>query len=107
MLAKDGMFVIVVIIDRQKGTVRGSPDIISRGFVYLRESQELLKDTRHIIKKTIEDATAKMHPVNLAYVKDTLRNQIGKFLFQADSCNSLPTPCPLKPFTTLNPFFVT
>lgn len=82
MLAHDGIFVLIATVDSQTGKLRGSPDIISRGFVYLRESQELLKDTRHIIKKTVEDATAKMHPVNLAYVKDVLRDQVGKFLFQ-------------------------
>ncbi|MCX6765065.1 MAG: ribonuclease J, partial [Candidatus Nealsonbacteria bacterium] len=38
MLAKDGMFVIVAVVDRQTGKVKGSPDIISRGFIYLRES---------------------------------------------------------------------
>jgi ribonuclease J len=82
MLAKDGIFVLIATVDSQTGKVKGSPDIISRGFVYLRESQELLKDVRHIIRKTIEDATAKMHPINIAYVKEVLRDQIGKFLFQ-------------------------
>lgn len=82
MLSEDGIFVLIATVDSQTGKLRGSPDIISRGFVYLRESQDLLKQTRMIIKKTVEDATAKMHPVNLAYVKDSLRDQIGKFLFQ-------------------------
>jgi ribonuclease J len=82
MLAKDGIFVLIATVDSQTGKLKGSPDIISRGFVYLRESQELLKQTRILIKKTVEDATAKMHPVNMAYVKDSLRDQIGKFLFQ-------------------------
>jgi ribonuclease J len=82
MLAEDGIFVLIATVDSQTGKLRSSPDIISRGFVYLRESQELLKDTRHIIKRTVEEATAKMHPINLAYVKDMLRDQVGKFLFQ-------------------------
>ena len=42
MLAEDGMFVIVAIIDSKTGKVKNSPDIISRGFVYLRESKDLL-----------------------------------------------------------------
>jgi ribonuclease J len=82
MLAEDGIFVLIATVDSQTGKLRGSPDIISRGFVYLRESQELLKNTRLLIKKTVEESTAKMHPVNLTYVKDMLRDQIGKFLFQ-------------------------
>ena len=82
MLAQDGIFVLIATVDSQMGKLRGSPDIISRGFIYLRESQELLKATRGLIKKTVEDATAKMHPVNFTYVKEALRDQIGKFLFQ-------------------------
>jgi mRNA degradation ribonuclease J1/J2 len=46
MLAADGIFVLIATVDSQTGKLRGSPDIISRGFVYLRESQELLKHTR-------------------------------------------------------------
>lgn len=82
MLSKDGMFVIIVIIDRQSGRVKGSPDIISRGFVYLRESKELLKSTRKKIVDLINHATAKPHQaVNLIYLKDEVRDKIGQFLY--------------------------
>jgi len=81
MLAGDGMFVIIAVVDSQNGKVRGSPDIISRGFVYLRESRELLHEARGQVRRIIEETTAKMHPVNLAYVKDKLRDEVGQFLF--------------------------
>jgi len=81
MLAQDGIFVIIAVIDTKNGGVIGSPDIISRGFVYLRESQELLKSVRQIIRKTVLETT-KMHPINIAYVKDQIKEKIGKFLFQ-------------------------
>jgi ribonuclease J len=81
MLSEDGMFVIIAVIDSQTGKLRGSPDIVSRGFVYLRESKELLYETRSRIKRTIEEATQNMHPINMAYVKDKLREQVGKYLF--------------------------
>lgn len=81
MLAKDGMFVIVAIIDRQTGRVKGSPDIISRGFVYLRESRELLRDTRKRVVKIINEATGSGGAVNWSYIKDEIRNKIGQFLF--------------------------
>ena len=82
MLAQDGMFVIIAIVDVKNGKIRKSPDIISRGFVYLKESQELLRAVRQTAKKTIEDATAKMHPINLDYVKNSVREELGKYLFQ-------------------------
>lgn len=81
MLAGDGMFVIIAVVDSQTGKVRGSPDIISRGFVYLRESKELLHEARGRIRRVIEETTEKMHPLNLAYVKDKIREHIGQFLF--------------------------
>jgi len=81
MLAEDGMFVIVIIVERQTGKVRGSPDIISRGFVYLRESKELLRDTRKRVIGIVERATGTGGAVNWSYIKDEIRNKIGQFLF--------------------------
>ncbi|XOB40329.1 MAG: ribonuclease J [Candidatus Nealsonbacteria bacterium] len=81
MLAKDGMFVIIAIVDRQTGKVKGSPDIISRGFVYLRESKGLLRDTRKRVIRIVNKATGSGGAVNWSYIKDELRNKIGGFLF--------------------------
>ena len=81
-LAQDGMFVIVAVIDVKSGKVKKSPDIISRGFVYLKESQNLLNQTRLLVKKTVEDSIGNMHPINFDFVKNNVRERIGKFLFQ-------------------------
>lgn len=82
ILAEDGMFVIIAVIDMKTGKVKQSPDIISRGFIYLKESQALLKDVRGLAKRTIESLAADMHPINLDYVKNNLREKIGKYLMQ-------------------------
>ena len=82
MLSQDGIFVMITVIDSQTGKVKNSPDIISRGFIYLKESQDLLKQTRFLIRKVVEEATGKMHPINVDYVKENLRERVGKFLFQ-------------------------
>ena len=81
MLAKDGMFVIVAVVDRQTGKVKGSPDIISRGFVYLRESKDLLKETRKRVINIIDKTAGSGGAVNWVFVKDEIRNKIGQFLF--------------------------
>lgn len=80
-LAKDGMFVIIASINLKTGKLRKSPDIISRGFVYLRESQTLLNEGRVLIKKTIEDSTRNMNPIDLDYVKNNLTDVLAGFLF--------------------------
>ena len=82
MLSEDGMFVIIASINGMNGKLRKSPDIISRGFVYLRESQDLLNQTRIIIKRTIEDTAAGMRPINFDYIKDTVTDNVSRFLFQ-------------------------
>jgi ribonuclease J len=81
MLAKDGIFVVIAVVDRQTGKVKGSPDIISRGFVYLRESKELLRDVRKRVIRIVETATGSGRAVNWAYVKNEIKEKIGQFLF--------------------------
>jgi len=81
-LAKDGMFVIIVVIDRSTGKIRNSPDIISRGFVYLKESKELLTETRRNIIKIVNHAVGSSGSVNWIYVKDEIRNKLGAFLYK-------------------------
>jgi ribonuclease J len=62
--------------------LKKSPDIISRGSVYLRESQDLLRETRFLVKDVIEKTTEGMHPVNIDYVKDEVSDALSKFIFQ-------------------------
>ena len=80
-LAKDGMFVIVALVDRQTGRVKGSPDIISRGFIYLRESGDLLHQVRRRVVEIVNQSLGGGGAVNLAYVRDNVRNKVGEFLF--------------------------
>jgi len=81
MLAKDGMFVIIATVNLKTGKLRKSPDIISRGFVYLRESQDMLNQARLLIKKTVEDSTEGMNPVDLDFVKNALSDTMAGYLF--------------------------
>lgn len=83
VLAEDGMFVIITILDSQTGRVRGNPDIISRGFVYLRESREMLSEVRKRVKYIVEkSASGRDAEMNYEYVKDNVREKVGQFLFQ-------------------------
>ncbi len=81
MMSQDGIFVVIATIDKQNGKVKNSPDIISRGFIYMRESKELLADVRKKVKEIVEETTMAGHPVNWSYVKDNLRDKIGQFLY--------------------------
>jgi len=91
MLAQDGMFVIIASIDVNTGKLKKSPDIISRGFVYLKESQDLLKNTRFIIKKTIEEG-AVGNPINFDMLKDTITDNVSRYLFQETAKKPMVIP---------------
>lgn len=92
MLAQDGMFVIIGVVNSSTGKLKKSPDIISRGFVYLRESQTLLQEARVLIKKTIEQASAGTNPINFDYVKSAVTDEVGKFLFQQTAKRPIVIP---------------
>lgn len=93
MLAQDGMFVIMAIIDSLNGKLKKSPDLISRGFVYLKENQELLQQSRLIIKKTIESSTANgIRPYDFDFIKNAIVDNLSKFLFQKTAKRPLIIP---------------
>lgn len=81
-LAEDGMFVVIGVIDSHTHQLKKSPDLISRGFVYLKESQDLLYQTRLLTKKVIEEALAKGGYMNLDQLKQDVTETTTKFLLQ-------------------------
>ena len=95
-MAADGMFVIIAVVDGRTGKVRGEPDIISRGFVYLRESKELLNQTRKKTKEIINSASAGAGTANWTYVKDNVRDKIGKFLYTKTRRRPMVLPVMIK-----------
>ncbi len=92
LLAADGMFTIVAIVDQKTGMLRKSPDIISRGFVYLKENQDLLRQTRILIKRTIEYNGRAQNPNNLDAIKNDVTDAVSKYLLQKTAKNPLVIP---------------
>ena len=87
---------MIVMVNVREKKVKKSPDLISRGFVYLKENQELLKKARTIIKNTTEETIAGMDPIDFDYVKDTLNRKISKFLFQSTGKRPVVIPVVLS-----------
>ncbi|MEE8131609.1 MAG: ribonuclease J [Candidatus Paceibacterota bacterium] len=79
-LAQEGMVVIIATLDRQTGRFLKNPDIISRGFIYLRESKELVEELRRRIKGIISRIPRHQH-LEPDYIKSLIRDQIGQFLY--------------------------
>ncbi len=79
-LAEDGIFVIIAVVDRETGKIQNSPDIISRGFVYLNESRNLLSEARNKVESIVKEST-KGKKVNYDYLKKEIREKIADFLY--------------------------
>jgi len=82
MMAQDGMFTIIVMVDSETGRLRKNPQIISRGFIYMKESQDLITETRNKIRDIVNKKTTPEGTLNPAYVQRSLRDEIGEFLFK-------------------------
>lgn len=82
MLAEDGIFVVIALVNTRSGHLKKSPDIIARGFVYLRESQDLLSEARQVIRRSIEGTTVGSNPINFDYAKNAVIEDVSRFLYQ-------------------------
>lgn len=102
MMSRDGMFVVIAQVDSSDGSVRGDIDIISRGFVYLRESQNLLRETRQLIRKTIEKITVPLmsdktlQDFDDNHIKNELKEELGMFLFKKTERRPMILPVVIK-----------
>ncbi len=76
-LAEDGLIAVVMTIDRVTGEVVSGPDIVSRGFVYVRESEPLLDEVRNFVCHVLDECSRR----DWAYVKTKIRDDLSRFLF--------------------------
>ena len=80
MMAADGMIVVIVTLDTRNAQLVQNPDLISRGFIYMKENKKLIEETRRRVKKLF--ATAGPDSIDENYYKDRIRNEVGAFLYQ-------------------------
>ena len=81
MLAKDGMFVVIATINGKTGKLVGNPDLISRGFIYMKESKRLVEQTRKKVRKIVESKKTEDSSTNYTYLKNKIRDDVGQFLY--------------------------
>jgi ribonuclease J len=80
-MAKDGIFVVILTVDKQSGALTTSPDIISRGFVYMRAAEDLIHKSRQEVKRMFIAHNAK-YPMNYDYIRRMIRDEMGEYLFE-------------------------
>jgi len=99
-LAEEGMFVAVVVIDTQTGELKNSPDIISRGFVFLKESKDLLNEARKIIRNIVAKNTKYLGDeipiIDEEQIKYHIREDLSNFLFRKTKRRPVVLPVVIK-----------
>ena len=81
-LSQDGLIVVVAAIDRISGMLISGPEIVSRGFVYVREAEELIEEIREIAAESIERCYSKSRRPDRIELKNTLKDDLAKYLYQ-------------------------
>ena len=80
-LAEDGLVVVVATVDIGDGLVVSGPDIVSRGFVYVKESEQLMKDARKVAETALERAITG-RKADYTQIKTAIRDELAKFIFK-------------------------
>ncbi|SEO79342.1 ribonuclease J [Propionispora vibrioides] len=78
-LSQDGILIVVVTMEKQGGVAAG-PDIVSRGFVYVRESEQLMEEAREKVKQALEKCQTN-NITEWAAIKNNVRDALGKYLY--------------------------
>ena len=81
LLSQDGILVVVVTLSKTSGAILSGPDIISRGFVYVRESEALLEEANKLVESTL----TRMVSDNInewSSLKTAVRDALGRFLYE-------------------------
>jgi len=74
------MVVVIATISARSGKLINSPDIISRGFIYMRENKKMVEQIRSKVKSIIGTNNQKTQ-ANDSYIKDKIRNDLGQFIY--------------------------
>ena len=80
-LAQDGLIVVVATVDLDEATIVSGPDLISRGFVYVRESEELMDDVRELVRGVLADMLD-AGVTEWTQMKTTVKDALSKYLYQ-------------------------
>ncbi|MCI9016507.1 MAG: RNase J family beta-CASP ribonuclease [Clostridia bacterium] len=90
-LSQDGLIVIVITMDSATGEVVAGPDVISRGFVYVREAENLMDDVKKVIKEEIERCEQK-HIKEWSIIKSNLKDTLRDYIYQKTKRNPMLLP---------------
>jgi ribonuclease J len=82
MLSRDGILMVVVSVDRASGQLIAGPDIVSRGFVYMRQNNELIESTKETVREMFKTVNGSWTESDTAFVNRKIKDTVGDFLYR-------------------------
>ena len=79
-LAEDGIIIIVASIDRESGDVVSGPDVVTRGFVYVRESEQVMEESRRLCESVLAECV-QHHVYDFSTIRNRLRDEISRLTY--------------------------
>ena len=90
-LAQNGIIVVVLTLEKYSNQLLSGPDIVSRGFVYVRESEDLLEETRKVVEEAVQDCLDR-HVSDWGKIKNIIRDSLSDFLWKKMKRNPMILP---------------
>jgi ribonuclease J len=90
-LAQNGIIVVVLTLEKYSNQLLAGPDIVSRGFVYVRESEDLMEEARRIVNDAVQDCLDR-HINDWGKIKNIIRDSLSDFLWKRMKRNPMILP---------------
>ncbi|MCI8517758.1 MAG: ribonuclease J [Hungatella sp.] len=90
-LAQNGIIIVVLTLEKYSNQLLAGPDIVSRGFVYVRESEDLLEEARHVVEEAVQDCLDR-HVSDWGKIKNIIRDSLSDFLWKRMKRNPMILP---------------
>ena len=90
-LSQDGLIIIVMTMDSSSGSIIAGPDVISRGFVYVRESENLMDDVKNVVRREVYKCEEK-HITDWSIIKSNVKENLREYIFQKTKRNPMILP---------------
>ena len=81
-LAEDGIMIVVLTLERGSNQLLAGPDIVSRGFVYVRESEDLMEEARQVVTDAVEDCLNQQRNADWSKIKLVIRDTMNEFIWK-------------------------
>ena len=90
-LSQDGLIIVVMAIDRDQGVLVSGPDIISRGFIYVRENEDIIENTREVVRSILLSA-GKLDGEEWPALKNRIKDELHRFIYEKIKRNPMILP---------------